>query len=152
MRGGSGAPGRPANLMMPLFYAAIRDLPTADPAPGTAGAHVCLLWVRGPGGDRPPKVKTVGDWEGWGRGLEESRAKPPSLLSHFLPASPVSSVGGSPSVLPTKCPSSDIVPLLPTPPAAFPGISIRRCDGTWKPLQSPEAASKIPMWISESPY
>lgn len=41
----------------PFFHAAVGDLPTADPAPGTAGPHVCLLWVRGPGGYGPPKVK-----------------------------------------------------------------------------------------------
>lgn len=43
--------------LCPLFHAAVGDLPTADPAPRTAGPHVCLLWVCGPGGDRPPKVK-----------------------------------------------------------------------------------------------
>lgn len=83
--------------------------------------------------------------------VEKSRPQPPSPFSHLLPASPVSSAGGSPSVLPTRCPSSDTVPLLPTLPAAFPGISIRRCAGTWKPPQSLEARGKIPMWISEFP-
>lgn len=84
--------------------------------------------------------------------LEASRMQPPSPLSHLLPASPVSSAGGSPSVLPTRCPYSDTVPLLPIPPAASPGTSIRRCAGTWKPPQSPAAGGKIPMWISEFPY
>lgn len=82
----------------------------------------------------------------------KSRAQPPLPLSHLLPASPVSSAGGSPLVLPTRCPSSDTVPLLPTLPAASPGTSIRRCAGTWKPPQSPEDRGKIPMWISEFPY
>nr|XP_012613874.1 UPF0575 protein C19orf67 homolog isoform X4 [Microcebus murinus]XP_012613875.1 UPF0575 protein C19orf67 homolog isoform X4 [Microcebus murinus]XP_020139533.1 UPF0575 protein C19orf67 homolog isoform X4 [Microcebus murinus] len=35
------------------FQAAVGDLPAADPAPGTAGPHVCVLRLREPGGHGP---------------------------------------------------------------------------------------------------
>lgn len=57
-----------------LHPAALEYLPAADPAPGAASSHVCVLRLRGSGGKQPPEVAEAEDRGRKGDGMGRGRA------------------------------------------------------------------------------